>query len=144
MSVELVVVGGRLVERRRRVATRLEHSPNGLVPVGAVVMEPIVPVVVEPIVPEALAVMSVVGAMVVEWESLAEDVLVSVPVEARCRIQEKADVVGRIASVGERVVVVAGAKWVVACEGKSLACVRSWETYVAGWVLWALSKEVVV
>ena len=46
--------------------------------------------------------------------------------------------------MGECVVAVDVAKWVVACEGKSLACVRSWETYVAGWVLWALSKEVVV
>ena len=48
--------------------------------------------------------------------------------------------------MGECVVAVDVAKWVVACEGKSLACVRSWETYgaaAAGWVLWALSKEVV-
>ena len=32
---------------------------------------------------EALVVMLVVGAMVVEWESWSEDVLVSVPVEAK-------------------------------------------------------------
>ena len=86
MSVELVVVGGRLVERRRRVATRLEHSPNGLVPVGAVVMEPTVH--------EALVVMLVVGEMVVEWESWSEDARVSVRSEAKRRIKEKDDVVG--------------------------------------------------
>ena len=87
MSVELVVVGGRLVERQRKVvATRLERSPNGLVPVGAVVMEPTVH--------EALVVMLVVGEMVVEWESWSEDARVSVRSEAKRRIKEKDDVVG--------------------------------------------------
>ena len=136
VSAEFVVVGGQQVGRQRKVATRFERSPNGLVSVGAVVMEPVVH--------EALV---LVVAMVAEWESWSEGVLVNVPLEAKCRIKEKDDVVGRIASVGECVVVVDVAKCVVACEVMSLVCVRSWETYAAapvGRVLWVLLKEVVV